>query len=74
MFDRPTNKEHKPIPKRYLTAEENYYGTLHIKRIFWYLAVLISNFEKNRSPKALNLVQNDNFSILSLLCRPFLLP
>ena len=31
-------------------------------------------FLKNRSEKALNLAQNDNFSILSLFCGPFLLP
>ena len=27
-----------------LTADETYHGTQHIKRIFWCLAVLISNF------------------------------
>ena len=32
--------------KNILTAHENYHGTQHIKRIFWYLAVLISNFLK----------------------------
>ena len=31
-------------------------------------------FLKNWSPKALNLVQNGNFSVLSLFCWPFLLP
>ena len=61
------NKSHR------LTADENYHLTQHIKRLFWYLAVLISNLKK-RSPNALNLVQNGNSSILSLLCGPFLLP
>ena len=37
-----------------------------LKGFFWYLAVLISNSLKNRSQKALNLVQNGNFSVLSL--------
>ena len=41
-FDRAINIEHKQIPKRYLTDDENYHGTQHIKMIFWYLAVLIS--------------------------------
>ena len=36
-----------------------------LKVFFWYLAVLISN-SKKWSPKALNVVQNGNFSILSL--------
>ena len=71
MFDRPINIEHKQIPKYVLTADENYEGTQHIKRIFWYLAVLISNCFKNSSQKALNLVQNGNFSILSLIRRSF---
>ena len=31
-------------------------------------------FLKNRSLKALNLVRNGNFTILSLFCQPFLLP
>ena len=44
MFDRPINIQHKQIPKDILTADENYHGTQHTKRIFWYLAVLISNF------------------------------
>ena len=34
-----TSKYQKDI----LTDGENYYDTQHIKRIFWYLAVLISN-------------------------------
>ena len=42
MFDREINIEHKQIPRRYFTDDENYHGTQHIKRIFWYLAVLIS--------------------------------
>ena len=45
MFDRPINIEHKQIPKKnILTADKNYHGTQHIKRFFWYLALLISNF------------------------------
>ena len=43
MFDRAINIEHKLKPKIYLTDDDNYHGTQHIKRIFWYLAVLISN-------------------------------
>ena len=31
-----------------LTEDENYHGTQHIKRSFWYLAVLISNFLKKK--------------------------
>ena len=62
MFNRPINIEHKQTPKYILTADENYHGTEHIKRIFWYLAVLIYNFKKG-SPNDLNLVQNGNFSI-----------
>ena len=45
----------------------NYQGTHLIKRLFWYLDELIANFE-NKSHKASNLVQNGNFSILSLFC------
>ena len=50
-FDRGINIEHKQIPKNIVTEEENYHGTQHSKR----------------SPKALNLVQNCNFSILSAI-------
>ena len=35
--------EHNQIPKDILTDGENYLDTQHIKRILWYLAVLISN-------------------------------
>ena len=42
MFDRENNIEHKQLPKIYLTDDENYYGTQHIKRIFRLLCVLIS--------------------------------
>ena len=31
MFDREINIEHKQIPKRYLTEDENYHSTQHIK-------------------------------------------
>ena len=31
-------------------------------------------FLKNQSPKASHLVPNENFSVLSLFCQPFLLP
>ena len=47
MFDRPINQKDSS------TADENYHCTQHIKRIFWYLAVLISIFFKNRSQKSL---------------------
>ena len=43
MFDRAINIENKQVPKRIFTDDENYHGTQHIKMIFWYLAVLISN-------------------------------
>ena len=42
-FDREINIEHKQIPTHILTDYEIYHCTQHIKRIFWYLAVLISN-------------------------------
>ena len=70
MFDRSINieKSSSKYQKDILTADENYQGTQHIKRIFWYLhvAVLIK-FLKYWSPNALNSVQNGNFSIFSLL-------
>ena len=45
MFDRPINIEHNQIQKKnILTADENYFGIQHIKRICLYLAVLICNF------------------------------
>ena len=44
MYDRPINIEHKQIPKIHINSDENFDGTQHIKRIFWYLAGLISNF------------------------------
>ena len=63
------------LSSRINADDENYHGTQHVKRLFWYLAVLISNFFfKKKSSNALDLVQNDNFSILSLFCRPILLP
>ena len=34
MFDRSINIEHNQIPKRYLTAAENYHSTQHIKKVF----------------------------------------
>ena len=43
MFNREINIEHKQILKDILTADENYHGTQHIKKILWYLAVPISN-------------------------------
>ena len=47
MFERPINIEHKQIPKKKKkTADVNYHRTHHIKGIFWYLAVLISNLKK----------------------------
>ena len=49
-----------------LTDDENYHSTQYIKRFVWYSLVLIPNPSKNRSPKALNLAQNGNFSIFSL--------
>ena len=63
------------MPKDILTDECNNYST-HIKMFFFffffffflYLAVQI-----NRSPKAFNLVQNGNFSTLSLFWQQFLL-
>ena len=42
-IDREINIEHKQIPKMNFYIDENYHGTQHIKRISWYLAVLISN-------------------------------
>ena len=34
------------IQKHILTDDENYHGTKYIKRLFWYLLVLISNSYK----------------------------
>ena len=42
----------------------------NILTVFWYLAVLISNF-KLCSPKASNEVQNGDFFILSILAAIF---
>ena len=42
-FDGEINIELKQIPKDISIEDENYHGTQHIKRIFWYLAVPISN-------------------------------
>ena len=47
MFDRAIYIEHKQIPKRFLTDVENYHDTQHIKGIFWYSAMLISNSLKS---------------------------
>ena len=62
--------EHKQGPKTILSDDENSYSTQHIKSFLGYLSVLICSvfFKKNLFPncKALNLVQNGNFSILSL--------
>ena len=41
-FNREINIEHEQIPKDILIEDENYH-TQHIKRVFWYLAVSISN-------------------------------
>ena len=62
-FDREIYKQ---IPKIYLTASYNYHDIQHIKWLLWHLAVLIYNSLKKWSLKALNLVQNDDFSILSI--------
>ena len=42
-FDRENNTENKQIPINISTEDENYHVTQHIKSLFWYLAVLISN-------------------------------
>ena len=38
-----TLSTYKQIPTNILTKDENCHSTQHIKRIFWYLAVLIIN-------------------------------
>ena len=43
MFDKEINIDPIKYQKDILTDDENYHGTCHIKRIIWYLAVLISN-------------------------------
>ena len=63
--------EHSKYQKSILTDDENYHRTQYIKSFFWYLLVLISNNLNKRSPKALSLAQNGNFSILSLFRPPF---
>ena len=69
------NIEHKQIPKTYFNMMRIIMAH-NILKGFCYLAVLISNSSKNGLyiVKALNLVKNGNFSILSLFHRPFLLP
>ena len=65
--------EHKQYQKDiFLTEDENYHGTQPKDYLVFSCADM--EFLKNQSLKALNLVQNGNFSDLSLFCRPFMLP
>ena len=70
------NIENKQIPKRYLHEQKMRITTAHniFKEFFWYLAVLVSNSKKKSVYKSLIWSKNGNFCILSLFCRPFLLP
>ena len=61
MFDRPFNIEHNQKPKRYFNSFITAHNILKGFLVFSYADIYLK--KKNRSSKALNFVQNDNFSI-----------